>query len=138
MMCALRQVNARKIGVFSPWLEEISSRVPEWFAHFGIEVVKNVNIPFTRDEVTGHDVEEFYFRIIREFRGQGIDTLGIMGTDWGTLSIINPLERDLGVPVISSNLALLWCMLGVLGIRDNISVGQLFDFDTPAEVPSLG
>jgi len=138
MICALRQVNARKIGIFSPWLEEISSRVPEWFAQFDIEVVRNVNIPFTRDEVTVHDVEEFYSHIINEFRSQKIDALGIMGTDWGTFSIINPLERDLGVPVISSNLALLWCMLGVLGIRDNIGVGQLFDFDTPVEVPSLG
>lgn len=137
MMRALRQVEARRIGVFSPWLDEISSRVPEWFAHFGVEVVRNVNIPFTRDEVTGHDVEEFYPRIMREFRGREIDALGIMGTDWGTFPIINPLERDLGVPVISSNLALLWCMLGVLGIKENIGVGTLFTFDPPAEVPVL-
>lgn len=138
MVRALKEVNGKRIGVFSPWVEDISSRVPGWFAQVGIEVVHNVNIPFTRDEVTGHDVLEFYRRIMREFRDKDIDALGIMGTDWGSLPIIDNLERDIEIPVISSNLALLWCMLGVLGVKESIGIGTLFEADPPADVPSLG
>jgi maleate isomerase len=138
MVRALREVGAKRIGVFSPWVEDIASRVPAWFAQVGFEVVHNVNIPFTRDEVTGHDVVEFYPRIMREFRDKEIDAMGIMGTDWGSFPVIDLLESDLGFPVISSNLAMLWCMLGVVGVNDSIGVGTLFEHQPPSDVPSLG
>lgn len=138
MVRALKEVNGKRIGVFSPWADDTSSRVPTWFAQVGIEVVHNVNIPFTRDEVTGHDVQEFYPRIMREFRDKDIEALAIMGTDWSSLSVINNLERDLGHAVISSNLALLWCMLGVIGVKERIGVGTLFQSEPPVDVPSLG
>jgi len=133
MVRALRELDASRIGVFSPWHDDIKARVEPWFSHWNIEVVHNANVPFTRDEVTGHDVAEFYRRILQEFKGKSMDALTIMGTDWGTLDIIDALESDLGIPVGSSNLALLWCTMGVIGVNETIGIGTLFDHDTPSD-----
>lgn len=73
-----------------------------------------------------------------KFRDKNIDALGIMGTDWGSLPIIDNLERDIKIPVISSNLALPWHMLGVVRVKENIGIGTLCKADPPVDVPSLG
>jgi maleate isomerase len=43
-----------------------------------------------------------------------------------TFPIIEPLERDLGLPVLTSNQALLWASLRALGIDDLVDgMGRL-------------
>jgi maleate isomerase len=134
MLKALEGVSAKSVGVFSPFMDDVATEVPAWFGHFGIEVVKNVNVPFTRDQVTSHSLEEFYPLILREFGSQGIDALVILATDIATFAVINNLEADLGVPVVSSNMALLWCMLGALGIKEDVGVGDLFTLEPPSKM----
>lgn len=134
MLAALEALKVRNIGVFSPFLDEVATLIPDWFAERGLKVVHNVNVPFTRDQVTGHSLEEFYQLIRREFKGRDMDCLAILATDLATLTVIDTLESDLNLPVVSSNLALLWCALGVLGVRDDIGVGSLFDHEAPAEI----
>ena len=133
MVRALREFEAARIGIFSPWHEEIAAKAAPWFANFDMEVAYHASVPFTRDEVTGHDVAEFFQRILREFRGKNLDALCIVGTDWGSLDVIDPLEQDLGIPVITSNLALLWCAMGAIGVNENIGIGTLFDRPTPSD-----
>jgi maleate cis-trans isomerase len=126
MLKALEKVGAQRIGVFSPFMDEVAVLVPDWFAQFGIQVVHNFNVPFTRDQVTSHGLQEFYPLVLREFRGKEMDALAVLATDLATLTIINTLEKDLGVPVVSSNLALLWSALSVLGLKEDIGIGRLF------------
>lgn len=97
-------------------------------------MVHSINVPFTRDQVTGHSLEESYPLIRREFRDKEIDALAILATDLATFTVIDSLEGDLELPVISSNMALLWCARGVLGVCDEIGVGSLFDYEAPAEI----
>lgn len=132
---ALEHVGARRIGVFSPYFDEVASLVPGWFAQFGIQVVHNINVPFTGEQVVTRRLEEFYPLISREFKGRAIDALAILATDLATFTAINALEADVQVPVISSNLALLWSMLGALGVREATGPGALFR--RPAAAPVL-
>ncbi len=123
---ALQHLGARRIGVFSPYFKESASLVPGWFEQFDIEVVHNINVPFTRYEVIGHSIEEFHSLILREFRDKKMDALAVLATDLSTLCGIDALETDLGVPVVSTTLALLWGMLRAVGVREGIPVGTLF------------
>lgn len=134
MLKALEAVDARRIGVFSPFLEEVASLVPGWFDRWGIRVVHNVNVPFTRDQVTSHSLEEFYPLIRREFAGKDIDALAVLATDLATFGAIDALESDLELPVISSNMAILWCMLGAIGVREDVAVGRLFGLRAPDRI----
>ena len=55
-----------------------------------------------------------------------VDALCLLATDMHTFGIIDALEQDLGLPVLSSNQALLWAGLRALGVGDPVEgVGQL-------------
>jgi maleate isomerase len=126
MVQALNHLDARRIGVFSPYFDDIATLVPGWFDHFELEVAHNVNVPFTPEQVISRRSEDLYPVISREFRGRELDALVILATDLATFTVIDTFEDDLGIPVVSSNLALLWSMLRALGIRDAVGPGRLF------------
>lgn len=136
MVDALRFLGAHRIGVFSPYAHDVAALVPEWFGRFGIEVVHNVNVPFTPDEVGAQRCEDLYPRIRREFHGRDLDALAILATDLATFTAIDALETTLGLPVVSSNLALLWRMLASVGVCGTTCPGRLFRTGPAAAGPS--
>ncbi|OLF19217.1 hypothetical protein BU204_02370 [Actinophytocola xanthii] len=70
--------------------------------------------------------EEVYRQARDSFPAEA-DGILIPGSGFRTLEAIEPLERDLGVPVVTSNQACLWQCLRMAGIRDTaLGVGRLF------------
>lgn len=66
--------------------------------------------------ISPYDVYRFARSVYRE----GADGLFISCTNLRTAEVIEPLEKDLGVPVVTSNQASLWASLRRLGIRRKI------------------
>ena len=126
MVAALNHVGAKRLGVFSPYFDDIAALVPDWFGQHGFEVVHNVNLPFTPDQVISKRSTDLFPQIVDALRGKDIDAMAILATDLETFSSIDALESDLGVPVVSTNLALLWTMLDTLGVRGSSAPGRLF------------
>lgn len=56
--------------------------------------------------------------------GGEADALFMSGTGVRTMAIVGPLERALGKPVITSNLAALWCALDEIGRADRFAFGE--------------
>jgi maleate cis-trans isomerase len=57
----------------------------------------------------------------------GCDALVLLATDLPTFASIEPLERALGIPVVSSNQAILWAALRGLGAPPPArALGRLF------------
>jgi hypothetical protein len=50
-----------------------------------------------------------------------VDAVSLLATDMQTFPIIDALERDLGLPVLTSNQALLWASLRALGINSPLN-----------------
>jgi maleate isomerase len=132
MVGALRHLGGRRIGVFSPYSDDVAALVPGWFERFRIEVAHSANVPFTPEQVVSQRCEDLYPIIQREFKGKDLDSLAILATDLATFTVIGALEADLGIPVVSSNLALLWSMLGSLGVQGATCPGRLFRTDAAA------
>jgi len=64
------------------------------------------------------------------------DGILIPGSGFRSLEAIEPLEHDLGVPVITSNQACLWHCLRLAGVLDTeIGVGRLFSHGNRITVP---
>ena len=126
MVAAFNHVGAKRLGIFSPFFDDIASLVPDWFVQRGLEVVHNVNMPFTPDQVISKRSADLFQSISGAMAGRDIDALAILATDLETFSSVNALEADLGIPVVSTNLALLWAMLDTLGIRGCSAPGRLF------------
>ena len=56
----------------------------------------------------------------RAIAGTNADGLFLACTDMVSLPVIDALEADLGVPVVSSNQAQLWTTLRAAGVRTTI------------------
>ena len=127
LVYALGYLGARRIGVFSPYFDDVAALVPPYFARVGIEVVHNVNVPFTPEQVISQRLDDHFSLIRREFGGRPLDALATLGTDLATFHALDALEADLGIPVVSVSLALLWSMLSVVGILEAPAApGRLF------------
>ncbi|HWM03246.1 MAG TPA: hypothetical protein VNP92_13015 [Actinophytocola sp.] len=71
--------------------------------------------------------EEVY-RQARASLSPDADGILIPGSGFRTLEAIEPLERDLDVPVVTSNQACLWHCLRLAGVNDTgVGTGRLFD-----------
>jgi maleate isomerase len=108
---AMQALGARRIGFVSPYVEAVAAPMQAAFEAAGLGVPRAVSF--------GEEVEACVARIdpasvadaAREVAGQGaVDLVFLSCTNLRTLDVIDALEADLGIPVISSNLALAWDM----------------------------
>jgi maleate isomerase len=86
----------------------------------GLEIEPNIDI--------GRQVPDTSYRIAKSLEVADADAVLISCTNLRTFEIIEDLERDLGIPVVSSNSATLWSALNHLDVEtDDIPLGTLYD-----------
>ncbi len=57
-----------------------------------------------------------------------VDGIWLPGAAMPSVAVIDPLERDLGLPVVSSKQAMIWASLREARVKDSVSgYGQLFE-----------
>jgi maleate isomerase len=115
MVLALRHVSASRIALVTPYTEPRGRVMEEFLGRSGIEVAVSRHRDFHAGSA---DAREWYetnsqppstaYRMVRELGPAGVDAVLISATNFRTFEIVEPLERDLGVPVISCNQAILW------------------------------
>lgn len=125
---ALRALQSRRIAVVSPYIDAVAEPIRAAFEAAGLEVCAALSF--------GEEVEARVARIdphsvrdaAREVgRADGVDAVFLSCTNLRTLEVIGPLEAELKVPVISSNMALAWHMIGGVGGRGaGAAPGRLF------------
>jgi maleate isomerase len=123
---ALIAIGARRIGLVTSYPESINALAPKFFASGGFEVTALVGSAV-------NDVGDVRWvspaRVYRHARSADFgnaDAVCLLATDVQTFPIIEALERDLGVPVLTSNQALLWASLRAMGIDTPIAgLGRL-------------
>ncbi|AWB34964.1 hypothetical protein DBV39_15905 [Orrella marina] len=115
---ALSRLNAKRIALLSPY--------PAWLTDAGLEYWNKQGIEVTHTELISlpsGDTRGVYairnrqiLKTGEKFIGSGADVLLMSGTGMPTLRAIQPLQEELGIPVISSNYCLAWAMFDSLGI----------------------
>lgn len=121
MLAALRRLGAATVALITPYPPVIDEAIPDFFAAAGIAVrsIAKVDVK-SYGEAPAHNrdiryVEPRYlYRLAREIDLDGVDAVGLLATDMETLSIIDAIERDCGVPVVSNNQALVWQIVRLL------------------------
>lgn len=126
MVDALRAVGARRVAVLAPHPDDIAARLTGYLADCGIEVVTldamNLSVDAINDSAPGQ-----IYRRARQVALNDADALFIAATNFRALDVIEPLERDLCRPVITSNQAALWVGLRLLRVREpQPRLGALF------------
>lgn len=117
---ALRVLGAGRVGVATPFGQDHDIYEP-YLSHYGFELAAQegagrtvLNLALADDR----QAEDLARRLLA--REPGIDTLYFPAPHWGIVGMIEPLERELGVDVVSSVQAIVWQGLRRAGVNDPI------------------
>lgn len=124
---ALDNLRISKVSVATPYIDEINELEKEFLEQHKIHVlrIKGLGI-IDNSEIGNKDPSEAY-DLGKEAYVPEADGLFISCTNFRTIEVIDHLEKELGVPVISSNTATLWAMMSKVGINRRLkNYGQLF------------
>ena len=135
---ALSALGARRIAVATPYVEDLDERERDYLEAAGYEVVamdgrglaENTAIGALRPGDAYRQARAVVERAEEQQEsdqdGNPIDAVFISCTNYRTLPVVETLEADLGVPVVTSNLATLWDVTRAAGISID-GPGTLFE-----------
>jgi maleate isomerase len=119
---ALAELGSRHIVLVTPYEPGVHARVTEFLTECGVTVVADrhlglrSNLAINRlHPSTALDAVRAAVETTAEFDGVLVSCGG-----WRTFEVLDPLERELGVPVVSSNSAGLWMALALAEVDDPV------------------
>lgn len=122
MMDALRALGSQKILIASPFNDENNRKLKKYLEGSGFTVVgaKGMGLVANADinRVSAEEAYRFIKKSGKEFGG--VEGIIVPCANWPTSLIAGQVEADLGVPVVTSNLAKVWAALRILEIKNPI------------------
>ena len=123
VITALKTLSATKVMLVTPFTADMNAHIEKHLRNLGFTVFPGPPYDKTRKPGAGVEIspDELFDRVETSFR-QNPTTQAIyfQGATLDPLPIIQRLEDKLGVPVISSNTAMIWNILSKLGARFSI------------------
>jgi maleate isomerase len=141
MLQGLRAVKARRIGVGTGYRSSVNERMKAFLERHGFEVVEiggvdlNTNgvrpvhpLTVTDAAVPGLQPPEVAYKLGRRAYRDGVDAVYLAPAGLPTIEVIDALEADLRVPVLSSGQVSIWGAMQRAGVRQRIKgYGSLLD-----------
>lgn len=116
---ALQETNLKRLGIATPYVDEVNEREIQYFIEYGFEVKALRGLGIRRGfDIGKRDPSEAYrlgLEVMRE--APDADGLFISCTQFRTFEIIELLTHDIGKSVITSNQASLWMALKLGGVK---------------------
>ena len=127
---AMRSLGITRVALVSPYAEALNQHLKSYLEYCGfiVVVVKGQglvkNVDFSKG--TSHMTYMMAKEAFRKAKG-GVDGIIFMCPRWPTVKSIEPLERDLGVPVVTTAQAIVWKGLSLLQVNEvKPGYGKLF------------
>lgn len=121
---ALDHLGARRIALVTPYVAEVVEAECRYLAEHGIEVVELGGRPCATPVEQGEIPPEAWVETIDGLALDGVDAVLLSCAGVQVAPVIEEIERRTGLPLVTSNQALLWWVLRAL--------------DLPAEAPGYG
>jgi maleate isomerase len=105
---AIERSGARRVGIITPYVDELNDRIRASIEADGVEVVRIAGLQMTENfqiaRVPAVAITDF---AAREMSGLDIDLLFASCTNFGAMAVIDELAARLHCPVVTSNAAVL-------------------------------
>lgn len=122
VVAALKHLDAKKIAIVTPYIEEINKHETRFMESLGYEVIyeRGLGISSTVDiaKISPAAVIELGREAMA--RAPQADVLFMSCGNLRTIEAIDILEQAVGKPVISSNQAMLWAALRAVGVTESL------------------
>lgn len=124
---ALKALNATRISVATPYLDEINHREDIYLRKAGFEVLNISGLNLEKDSEMVRVPPDYIFEYAMAVDHPDSEALFISCGALRSLDVVDVLEQRLGKPVICSNQAMIWDTLRLAGIDDTLEgYGRLF------------
>ena len=130
---ALRLCEASRLALVNPpwFLEETDALGAKYFQAQGIEVVYHAPAELEFGELPSGQVviePEQLYEWVRTCVPDNADAVYIGGNGFRAIEAIEPLEKSLGLPVLTANQVAIWQALDLVGIKDSVTkYGKLLE-----------
>lgn len=121
LLAALRTVSARRITLVTPYTKVVNEHEIAFFAAHGIEVVDHVWLDKTDAQGMASVEPDEWMAHARRVNAAGVDACVLSCANIRVAPILGRLEDELGMPVISSNQAMLWHCLRSAGETERVT-----------------
>lgn len=128
VMAALQHLGMRKIGLVTPYVEDVSAAMIDLLQRNGFEVVNFGSFEQKEDAVVARiSPDSIYNAVCKIGAVDDVEAVFVSCTNLRTFDVIEPAEAHIGKPVVSSNQALAWHMAELAGLKGSITgPGRLF------------
>ena len=124
---ALRELDARRIVVGTPYLDEINTMEAEFLVNKGFEVLDIQGLNLETGTEMGSVTPGYWTRFALEIDRPDADAIFLSCGGIRALEVAGEIEKLTGKPVITSNQAQMWSCLRKAGINDSINgFGEIF------------
>lgn len=139
MVVALRALGITRVALATPYIPQVSSGLRTFLEGVGFSIVAHRDLDLLSNLEKGRLGPDASGELVRSMDLGDADGVFISCTNWRTIESVAALEADLGLPVVSSNLATFWLMLAIAGVLPEPgavkpSGARLWDSE-PLEIP---
>ncbi|WP_419901281.1 Asp/Glu racemase [Kiloniella sp.] len=129
VIAGCRALGVDKLGFLTPYVPEVSEAMRQLLEDNGLTVTGFGSFEQEQEKVVSRIAEASTLDAIVEIgKSSECDAIFVSCTNLRTFGILAKAERILGKPVISSNLALLWHLMRLAGVKGRASApGLLFN-----------
>lgn len=125
---AFDQLGINRVAIATPYLDELNEIETEFLEANGITIPTIEGLSLATDTEIGELTSETAYTQAKSVYQEDVDGVFISCTNYRTFEIIERLEADLGVPVVTSNQATLWNSLQKMDLdTSQLSLGALFE-----------
>jgi maleate isomerase len=123
---AMRFMGFKKIVIAGPYIEEINERFRVFYEDSGFQVLRVVGLGIEDLYEMGATKPSQAYQSAMEAVVPEADGIFITCTNFRCSDVIEEIENDSGIPVVTSNQATAWHLMKLLGIDDVVEgYGQL-------------
>jgi maleate isomerase len=126
---ALVALGAQRIAIANPYTSEINELVRGYLEEYGftIKAIETISIADSWSITKLQPEEVLALARAALLRAGSVDALFLSCGNMRTIDVLDRIERETGCPTISSNQAMLWRALRLVGVSDPIpGFGRLF------------
>ena len=117
---ALNAVDAKKIVIATPYLDEVNQREVKYLEAAGFEVLSIDGLGIEKDSDMVRVAPDFIGEFALSTDREEADAIFVSCGALRALEVVEEIERKVGKPVIVSNQAMIWDTLRLAGIEDRI------------------
>ena len=125
---AFKQMNIKKIALFTPYPDSVNKTILEYFTKKNIEVLSFASLNLNLDSEFANVDPNYILEISSKLETKNADALFISCTALPVLNILDKLEKKIKKPVLSSNQTLIWDTIRSIGYKSPIrGYGKLLE-----------